>query len=105
MRYLVIDGILGGTGIRNQHEGGYIDPEQLLLSDQLLARLKEWKNARDMGLIPDEYSDYDMINFIQDSTVPKFEGNNASAEFRELGKWLYDNRDALINNIPSFFDR
>ena len=44
MRYLIVDGMLGGTGIRNKHEGGYIEPKNLLLSDELLSELKNWKD-------------------------------------------------------------
>lgn len=42
MKYLVIDAVLGGTGIRDKHEGGYIAPESLGLSYNVLKRLKEW---------------------------------------------------------------
>lgn len=42
MRYLIIDGALNGTGIRDRYEGGYIEPEDLSLSFTTINRLKEW---------------------------------------------------------------
>ncbi len=42
MRYLVIDAALSGTGVRDKHEGGYIDPEDLGLSLAAKQRLNEW---------------------------------------------------------------
>lgn len=41
-RYLIIDGMLNGTGIRNQYEGGYIDPESLGLSSAIIEKLRQW---------------------------------------------------------------
>lgn len=42
MRYLVIDAVLHGTGIRDYYEGGYIEPENLELSSDLIKRLNDW---------------------------------------------------------------
>ena len=42
MRYLVLDPTLHGTGIRDQYEGGYVKPEDLGLSSEIIQRLKEW---------------------------------------------------------------
>ena len=42
MRYLIIDATLNGTGIRDQHAGGYIKPEDLQLSSETTKRLKDW---------------------------------------------------------------
>ncbi|WP_259016788.1 hypothetical protein [Emticicia fluvialis] len=42
MKYLVIDAALGGTGIRDKYQGGYIDPDDLDLSIIIKQRLKEW---------------------------------------------------------------
>jgi hypothetical protein len=42
MRYLVVDGMLHGTGIRDKNEGGYVKLETLNLPDVLNARIKEW---------------------------------------------------------------
>lgn len=42
MRYLIVDGMLSGTGIRDAVEGGYADPATLGLSQGLRLRLAEW---------------------------------------------------------------
>lgn len=42
MRYIVIDGHLCGTGIRDKYNGGYILPESFSLSSALITKLKEW---------------------------------------------------------------
>ena len=41
-RYLVIDGMLNGTGIRDYYEGGYVEPQELNLSLELKERLEAW---------------------------------------------------------------
>lgn len=41
--YLVIDGMLSGTGIRDQYETGYLEPQILGLSDETLSWLNEWR--------------------------------------------------------------
>lgn len=41
-RYLVIDGGLGGTGIRDPYETGFLDPTSLGLSNGLIDRLSGW---------------------------------------------------------------
>lgn len=42
MKYLVIDAALGGTGIRDKYDGGYIATEDLGLSLSTRQRLNEW---------------------------------------------------------------
>lgn len=42
MKYLVIDGLLHGTGVRDYYEGGYIYPEDLGLSSDLIKKLNDW---------------------------------------------------------------
>lgn len=42
MRYLVIDASLSGTGIRDKYEGGYISPDDLGLSCEIIDRLNQW---------------------------------------------------------------
>ncbi len=42
MRYLTIDGMLSGTGIRDSVAGGYIEPPKLGLSTELVAQIEEW---------------------------------------------------------------
>ena len=42
MKYLTVDGMLGGAGVRDQIEGGYIDPEDLNLSSELIEVIRNW---------------------------------------------------------------
>ena len=42
-KYLTIDGMVSGTGIRDDKE--YIDPESLRLSSKLVKRLKVWHES------------------------------------------------------------
>jgi hypothetical protein len=41
-RYVLIDGMLSGTGIRDAIEGGYIEPSAMGLSPTLCSDLAEW---------------------------------------------------------------
>jgi hypothetical protein len=41
-RYLIVDGMLSGTGIRDAVEGGYIDPEQLGISQEIIGDIASW---------------------------------------------------------------
>lgn len=40
----MIDASLGGTGIRDYYEGGYIAPEKLHLNLSTIKRLHEWQS-------------------------------------------------------------
>jgi len=42
MRYLIIDASLHGTGIRDEINGGYIEPETLGIQQNTIERLKQW---------------------------------------------------------------
>jgi hypothetical protein len=42
MRYLTVDGMFAGTGIRDSVEGGYLAPSDLGLSSELATRLSAW---------------------------------------------------------------
>jgi len=42
MRYLTVDGMLSGTGIRDSVEGGYVDPSELGLSEGLKSQIRLW---------------------------------------------------------------
>ncbi len=42
MKYLVVDGMFSGSGIRDSIEGGYLELEQLGLSDQLVEKISDW---------------------------------------------------------------
>lgn len=41
-KFLTVDGMLSGTGIRKSNEGGYIDPAELGLSDGLVRDMAQW---------------------------------------------------------------
>lgn len=47
MRYLVVDGELGGTGIRDKYANGYsyVKPKELGLSQGLISQIDKWKKA------------------------------------------------------------
>lgn len=42
MKYLVVDGMLNGTGIRDKYEGGYISVDALHLPRELRERITTW---------------------------------------------------------------
>lgn len=42
MKYLIVDAALSGTGIRDKYEGGYLEPEDLGLSQALINHLRDW---------------------------------------------------------------
>jgi len=42
MRYLVIDGELSGTGIRDKYNGGYISPVDIGLNNTITNWISEW---------------------------------------------------------------
>ncbi len=41
-KLLLIDGMLNGTGIRDQLNGGYIEPESLGITPTLIKKLQDW---------------------------------------------------------------
>ncbi len=42
MKYLTVDGMLSGTGIRDSVAGGYLELNELGLQDELKCRIREW---------------------------------------------------------------
>jgi len=42
MKYLVVDGMTNGTGIRDYYNGGYINPISLNLSKALINKITVW---------------------------------------------------------------
>ncbi len=42
VRYMVFDGQLEGTGLRDYYEGGYIEPRSLGLSPDLVKKISDW---------------------------------------------------------------
>ncbi len=55
MYYLVIDGMMSGTGIRDKYEGEYLEPDSLNLSEDLIGKLKEWHER----YIDEHYAGYE----------------------------------------------
>ena len=41
-KYLIVDAVLNGSGIRDYYEGGYINPLELHLSSELVTLLNSW---------------------------------------------------------------
>lgn len=42
MKYIVVDAMFSGTGIRDYYGGNYIEPESLHLSDMTINKLRDW---------------------------------------------------------------
>ncbi|MEH2614845.1 hypothetical protein [Bradyrhizobium sp. AZCC 1693] len=42
MRYLTVDGMLSGTGIRDSLIGKHLDPNEVGLSPELVGRIEKW---------------------------------------------------------------
>ncbi len=42
MRYLTIDGMLSGTGVRDSVEGGFISAKTLVLPAELAEKISKW---------------------------------------------------------------
>jgi hypothetical protein len=61
MKYLVVDAMLSGTGIRDYYTGDYLEPESLSLSVATVQQLKDWlsryKREHNQGYVSDEVID------------------------------------------------
>jgi hypothetical protein len=42
MPRLIVDGMLSGTGIRDAYAGGYVEPDRVGLSPDLVKRIVKW---------------------------------------------------------------
>lgn len=60
MKYIIIDGYLNGTGIRDKYNGGYVQPESLNLSQTLVTKLKSWLLKYESEFL-NNYSDLDSV--------------------------------------------
>lgn len=61
IKYLVVDGNLHGTGIRDYYNGGYIEPETLGLDLEIIQRIYKW-----VCLYEDEhYNNFENKNIIK----------------------------------------
>ncbi len=57
------------------------------------------ETAKEMNLIPDGINRVDLINYILDSKVPdNLKTQEERTVFKELGTWLYDNRESILND-------
>lgn len=64
-------------------------------------------NALGMGLLTGEFSSSEMMmnlaSYILDSKVPEGLGKESAAKLKALGKWLFDNKDKILNDeLPKF---
>jgi len=62
MKYLVVDGMLHGTGIRDKNEGGYIPLESLKLPVDLIRKIEEWLEKYEQ----EHYNNFSNSNNIQE---------------------------------------
>ena len=54
-RYLVVDGMLNGTGIRNLYNGGYLSSKEIGISENLTTRIEKWLKEYEIAT----FSDFD----------------------------------------------
>lgn len=63
-RYLTVDGMLSGTGLRDSVEGGYLNPKEIGLSNVLTGRIGRWltryENAHYAGF--EDRSEYETLD-------------------------------------------
>jgi len=76
MKYLVVDGMLSGPGIRDLYEGGYITPKNLGVSEALAQKIDSW------------LSRYHIAHYDGYKDIPTLEG--LDAEGIEIAKMLLD---------------
>ena len=53
MKYLVVDGGLSGTGIRDKYDGGYINPADLGLNPEITAHIGHGSQNMKTNTLPD----------------------------------------------------
>lgn len=95
MKYLVVDASLNGTGIRDKYEGGYINPESLLISADFIKRLKDWL-LRYENEHYNEYKDADNVKELDK------EGRKLAIQLKNglSGTKVDYYSDALLTNEP-----
>ena len=76
MKYLVVDGMFSGTGIRDSVEGGYIELADLNISETLQTRINSWL---------EEYEDAHFSQYKDEEEIGKLdaEGINILKMLRE----------------------
>lgn len=55
MRYLIVDGNLSGTGVRDAVEGGWLTAPALGISERLVDEISEWQKRYGVGSLSDIY--------------------------------------------------
>lgn len=80
MKYLVVDGMMSGTGLRDGVDGGYLELECCGLSDALVERMRHWLR------------DYEEAHFDQ---------YGAEDVVARLDKEGLSIRDAVSNELPT----
>jgi hypothetical protein len=72
-RYLTVDGMLSGTGIRNSVAGGYIDPKKLGLSEDLITEIARWLS---------QYEEEHFAGFEDDQKIEKLDQEGISISLK-----------------------
>lgn len=71
--------------------------DDLLIASETMSIID---NASKLGLIPEELNDLggkiDLGNYVLDSRLPEGAGDDYQKKVQELGKYLYDNREAIL---------
>jgi hypothetical protein len=68
MKYLIIDGMLNGTGIRDKYNGGYLYPEDLNLNASTVELLNKWLVEYEIEYYK-EYNDAIKINVLDSKGI------------------------------------
>ncbi len=97
MRYLVLDGMLGGTGAREKYESGYLNLQSLLLSESLIMDIQEWQSEYEQAKYSG-YSDGAVINNLDErglelAALLKKEMSEIKVEYYSDGilkRWIVD---------------
>lgn len=84
--YLVVDGFLNGTGIRDYYNGGYIEPRSLNISTQLIEKLNRWLSDYETQ----HYSGYKDVQYL----------TNLDEEGKQLAKFI---KEELGNVKVSYY--
>ena len=83
MRYLIIDGCYGGTGIRDKYNGGYIEPIELSLSEIHISQISKWVHRYNNEFLS-QYSNKELIDLLDKEGVEiaRFLRENYSGEIK-----------------------
>ncbi|MEM9681282.1 MAG: hypothetical protein AAF901_13245 [Bacteroidota bacterium] len=96
MKYLIIDACLGGSGIRDYYEGGYIDPDTLSLSSELKERLSNWLIRYEN----EHYNGYeDQLNIDQLDNEGKSISHSIKNELQEVKVMYYSDARMVKEQI------